>query len=139
LNKPIVFLLIFWACAFGSNAQRIYVSSEYDIWRLNPDDCSYSFVIHLNRGLDDMAFDTAGIFYGISGDKLLKINPINGTYTTTTIFPEGCNAMTISAQNIVYVGSPNGELYSYDLNTGVQTDLGNMGLWCCRDFTFYKR
>jgi gliding motility-associated-like protein len=46
--------------------------------------------------------------------------------------------MTISAQNIVYVGSPNGELYSYDLKTGVQTDLGNMGYGAAGDFTFYK-
>ena len=128
------------ASILSSDGQKIYFSSIYDIWRLNPEDCSYGFVINIDRALFDMAFDTAGNFYGISGNRLLKINTINGNYSTVTTFPSGLpyNAMTISAQNIVYVGASQGELYSYNLNTGVQAYLGNMGYGAAGDFTFYK-
>jgi hypothetical protein len=129
--KKVILFLVYFAPWFSAvTAQNIYVSEDNNIWRLNPEDCNYSFVIHINDyGFYDIAFDTSGNLYGISGFKLLKINTINGDIALITIFPDSSDldAMTISAKNIVYVSGSGGELFSYDLKTGMQTYLGNIG------------
>jgi gliding motility-associated-like protein len=140
LKKLFLFLVIFLTCLSNVRTQNIYVSDIWDIWRLNPDNCSYSFVIHVNDyGLFDIAFDTSGNLYGISGYKLLKINTINGNVKTITIFPDSSplNAMTISAQNVVYVAGSDGGLFSYDIKSDVQSYLGNIGYGAAGDLTFY--
>ncbi len=111
------------------------------IWRLNTKDCSYSFVVFINNyAFFDISFDTSGNLYGVSGDELLKIDTINGGLNSLTIFPDSAEivAMTISAHNIIYLAGSYGEFYSYDLNTNVQSYLGNIGYGAAGDLTFYN-
>ncbi len=129
------FLLILgWQVAY---TQLIYFNSGLNIYSFDQANCVSSFVIKAQRGFTDIAFDRNGNFYGCNAD-LNRVYLSTGSVSKIADIGRTLNGMTISNEDIVYMGDPGGELISYDLNTEILTYHGNMGFGCAGDFTFYK-
>jgi len=131
-------------CIFLANVlsgQVIYISSSGNaIYRLNLDDCSYSFVSQVDRQIYDIAFHPDGSLYGISGNgNFFSIDILTGTSTLLHDFGgQTFNSLTIDADGLVYTIGNDGELWSYDLSTGTAIFLGDIGYNATGDLTFYK-
>ncbi len=121
--------------------QVIYVSSSNNaIYRLNLDDCTYTFVTQVDRQVYDLSFHPDGSLYGISGNGTFFRIDIN-TGTTTILHMFGgqiFNSLTIGADGLVYTIGNNGELWTFDLTTNTATFLGPIGYGATGDLTFYK-
>ncbi len=116
--------------------QLIYINAGKEIYSFDPLTCEYTFVVKTSHGFLDLAFDRNGVLYGC-GTDLERINTVTGGLTKLAELNTAANGMTISADDIVYLGASDGELISYNLMTGVTTFLGNMGFGCAGDLTFY--
>jgi|GEM_PF-4208320 len=118
-------------------SQLIYYNSGLNIYSYDPSNCVSSFVIKPQKGFGDIAFDRQGNLYGCNTD-LNRVYLSTGSVSKIADIGGTLNGMTISNEDIVYMGDPGGELISYDLNTKVLKYHGNMGYGCAGDFTFYK-
>ena len=118
-------------------SQLIYYNSGLNIYSFDPSNCVSSFVIKAQKGFGDIAFDRQGNLYGCNTD-LNRVYLSTGSVSKIADIGGTLNGMTISNEDIVYMGDPGGELISYDLNTKVLKYHGNMGYGCAGDFTFYK-
>ena len=131
-------------CIFLANVlsgQVIYISSSGNaIYRLNLDDCSYTFISQVDRQIYDIAFHPDGSLYGISGNgNFFSIDILTGTSSLLHDFGgQTFNSLTIDANGLVYTIGNDGELWSYDLNTGTAIFLGDIGYDATGDLTFYK-
>lgn len=121
--------------------QVIYVSSSNNaIYRLNLDDCTYTFVAQVDRQVYDLSFHPDGSLYGISGNGNFFSIDIN-TGSTTILHMFGgqiFNSLTVGADGLVYTIGNDGELWTYDLTTDTATFLGAIGYGATGDLTFYK-
>ncbi len=123
------------------SGQVIYVSSSANaIYRLNLDDCSYSFVTQVNRQIYDIAFHPDGSLYGISGNgNFFSIDTLTGnTSLIYNFIGQSFNSLTISADSLVYTIGDEGELWTYDLISGAAIYLGYIGFDASGDLSFYK-
>lgn len=120
-----------------SFAQLIYFNSGLKIYSFGPSNCFSSLVIKAQRGFSDIAFDRNGNLYGCSTD-LNRVYLSTGSVSKIADIGGVLNGMTISYEGIIYMGDASGELISYNLNTGILTNHGNMGFGCAGDLTFYK-
>ena len=121
--------------------QVIYVSSSNNaIYRLNLDDCTYTFVTQVDRQVYDLSFHPDGSLYGISGNGTFFRIDIN-TGATTILHMFGgqiFNSLTIGADGLVYTIGNDGELWTFDLTNNNATYLGAIGYGATGDLTFYK-
>lgn len=136
-----LFTALFMCLASLGHGQVIYISSSTNaIYRLNLDDCTYTFVTQINRQLYDISFHPDGSFYGISGNgNFFSIDTLTGN--TNFLFDFGgqtFNSLTIGADGLVYTIGDQGELWTYNLVTGVATYLGDIGFSATGDLAFYK-
>jgi gliding motility-associated-like protein len=137
-------ILLAAACIFLANVlsgQVIYISSSGNaIYRLNLDDCSYTFVNQVDRQIYDIAFHPDGSLYGISGNgNFFSIDILTGMSTLLHDFGgQTFNSLTIDANGLVYTIGNDGELWSYNLTSGVAVFLGDIGYAATGDLTFYK-
>lgn len=121
--------------------QIIYVStSDNSIYRLNLDNCTYDLVTQINRQIYDISFHPDGSLYGISGNgNFFSIDTLTGSINLIFDFDgQTFNSLTISADGLVYTIGDQGELWTFNLNTGVATYLGDIGFNATGDLAFYK-
>lgn len=126
---------------FHLSAQVIYLSTTDDrIMRLDIESCQYEEVIHLNRAMTDITFHPDGTFFGINNTGVLFIiDTLTGNTTDIHDFNgQTFNSLTTSAEGIIYTTGDDGELWSYDVNTGLANFLGSFGHRATGDLTFYK-
>ena len=132
-----IFLSLF---SFSLQGQLIYFSTGQSLYELDLSTCTYDFVISHSIGVGDITFDSKGELYGIVGlGKLFHINTVNGQMTLiSTLDTAVYNAMTTSADDIIYAAGLGGELNSFNLNTHEEIYHGNIGYGAAGDLTFYK-
>ena len=140
MRNALITALLMCLASLG-HGQVIYISSSTNaIYRLNLDDCTYTFVTQINRQLYDISFHPDGSFYGISGNgNFFGIDTLTGN--TNLLFDFGgqtFNSLTIGADGLVYTIGDQGELWTYNLATGVATYLGDIGFSATGDLAFYK-
>ena len=123
------------------SGQVIYISSSSNaIYRLNIDDCTYTFVTQVNRQVYDISFHPDGTLYGISGNgTFFEIDTLTGQTTTIHVFGgQTFNSLTIGSDGLVYTIGNDGELWTYNLTTNTANFLGAIGFAATGDLTFYK-
>ncbi len=121
--------------------QIIYISSSNNaIYRLNIDDCTYTFLVQVNRQVYDISFHPDGTLYGISGNgTFFEIDTLTGQTTNIHNFGgQTFNSLTIGADGLVYTIGNDGELWTYNLITNTASYLGDIGYDATGDLTFYK-
>jgi gliding motility-associated-like protein len=129
-----ILMLLGWQVCFS---QLIYYHSGLNIYSFDPSNCFSSLVIKAQRGFSDIAFDRNGNLYGCNTD-LNRVYVSTGSVSKIADIGATLNGMTISYDDIIYMGDSGGELISYNINSGIITYHGNMGFGCAGDLTFYK-
>ena len=141
LMRHALLTTIFMVLAFLGHGQIIYVStSDNSIYRLDLDKCTYDLVAQINRQLYDISFHPDGSLYGISGNgNFFSIDTLTGNTNLIYDFSgQTFNSLTISADGLVYTIGDDGELWTYNLVTGVATYIGDIGYSATGDLAFYK-
>jgi len=139
----ILFLLII-SCNLFLNAQVIYLSStDNEIFRLNLSTCEYDFVVDVQEQVYDISFHPNGTLYGIAGNgDFYEIDTLSGATTFVNNFDIGFfstsiyNSLTISGDGTVYATGTNGELWSFNIDTNTEIELGEIGFSATGDLTF---
>ena len=119
-------------------SQLIYYNSGLNIYSFDPSSCVSSLVIKAQKGFTDIAFDRNGNLYGCNTDLNRVYLSTGSVSKIADIGGSALNGMTISNDDIVYMGDLGGELISYNLNTQVVRHHGNIGYDCAGDLTYYK-
>jgi gliding motility-associated-like protein len=139
--RKIPFLLIFLVIPLYSSTQTIYLISSDGLWRLNLQNCVKELVVDVElSNVSDIAFHPDGTLYGIDpGGVLFIIDTLTGDTNFVHVFSgQLFQAMTCSKAGILYITGRDGELWTYDTNTGIATLLGNIGFGFAGDLTFFE-
>ena len=132
---------VFFLFAQMLSGQVIYISSSNNaIYRLNIDDCTYTFLVQVDRQVYDISFHPDGTLYGISGNgTFFGIDTLTGQTTPIHVFGgQTFNSLTISSDGLVYTIGNDGELWTYNLVSGTASFLGDIGFDATGDLAFYK-
>ena len=137
-----IFLVTTFLClSHILSGQVIYISSSTSaIYRLNIDDCAYTFLVQVDRQVYDISFHPDGTLYGISGNgTFFEIDTLSGQTTNIHTFTgQTFNSLTIGADGLVYTIGNQGELWTYNLVSSNASFLGDIGYDATGDLTFYK-
>ncbi len=119
-----------------TDAQVIYVSSEFDLYRLDLATCDYEYVFSLPLHLNDLAFHPDGTFYGLDGSgRLFIIDPKTGEHWVIHTFPgSSFTSLTASANGIIYAASD--KLWSYNKWNDQGTLHGDLPHQASGDLTY---
>lgn len=139
MSRYLIFIS-FLFLAMSLRAQSIYVSSiQGGLFRLDIESCTYDFVTHVQSEVFDISFHPNGNLYGISGEGVLyEIDTLSGAISVIHQFrDQWFNSLTIARDGRIYATGSGGDLWSYDLESGVETNYGNFGYSATGDLTFY--
>lgn len=140
MNAKLPLLLSLFFC-YSISAQVIYISSsDYDLYKLDINNCAYDFVVEVNDEPYDISFHPNGKLYGISGDgNFYEIDTLSGNTNFIHDFDgQSFNSLTTAGNGLVYTIGDNGELWTYNLITGTDLFLGDIGYDATGDLTFYQ-
>lgn len=143
--KQLVWSALLLTFAAGSiYGQEIYLSSlDNRLYRFNLAGCTYEQIGSVPGGSTDIAFHPNGNLYAVSTTgRLTLVNPATGGGTLVHAFEASASqlytSLTASAEGIFYTCGLDGDLWSYNLATGVGAFLGNTGYPAEGDLTFYE-
>lgn len=88
--------------------------------------------------MTDIAFAPDGTLYGITGQNLFEINPLNAAVSFVGAHGiAGLNALVFGADGTLYsAGFQTSLLYTIDTSTGTATDIGDIGFMSSGDLAF---
>jgi len=143
LMKVWFFLLLVLCYSLSIQAQEVYVcDNNGSIHTLDLSDCSTSFVVDINSGLEpnDITFHPNGNLYAIlNSGEISEIDIATGAFTTLTNLPGGdFNSLTCNEDGLFYATGGQGILWTYDLVTDVSENLGNFNFGASGDLTFFE-
>jgi len=136
-----VFVFLFFLSGLSSlNSQTIFITDSDALYRLNLEQCTYELVIQADRNISDITFLPDGTLVGINlGRELFVIDTLTGVTTLLYIFPgQLFGALTSSLDGLIYTVDRNGEFWSFDISTGIATNLGNVGYGNGGDLAFFN-
>lgn len=145
LRTPTIIAALCLLSSLSLSAQEeIFLSTlNGELYSLDLENCDYEFVALMPVSSTDISFHPNGNFYALgSAGQLYEIDLDNNNSQLIHTFQNGPNqlftALTISAQGIFYACGLNGDLWSYEIATGVGQFLGNVGSGAEGDLTFYE-
>ena len=119
------------------NAQVIYFSAEYALYKLDLAACTYTYEFSLPMQITDLAFHPDGTLYGIDGEgEIFIIDPNTGEHWIIHNFPDigPYTSLVAGANGIIYAA--NDKLSSYNKWNDQGTLHGNLPLQASGDLTF---
>ncbi len=134
----ILVLLVSGASLFSQ--QFTVISGDGALYRVNPEDCSASFLVY-SASMTDITYTPDGQLWGIAlFGQLLRINENNGQFVTEHAFPSAYfyTALVAAPDGRIFTATDLGRLYSYDPATGTETFHGMIGYGSAGDLTFYQ-
>lgn len=123
-------------------AQDIFVStSGNNLYRVDMSDCSYTQVGVVPGSTTDISFHPNGRLYSLNSQgSLFEVDFLTGNFILIHTFEamrsQLYTALTISGDGVFYACGIAGQLWSYDLDSGIGTFLGNVGAGAEGDLAF---
>ena len=124
--------------------QGVYVVDGFDdLYWMDMGNCEKHFVVSIDRSAFDIAFHPDGTLYGVSGGmgtgNFYRIDTLTGNTTNVNLFPEvGLTSLTIGADGTVYTMGGAGNIWTYNIDTDVAINHGDVGFSAEGDLTFYN-
>lgn len=126
-------------------SQNLYAATaQDDLYRINLADCSQTYICHLAGNYADIAFE-GGELYATHINasvpfypRLCRIDTLTGgqTFLGGVEDEEVFNGLVGDGYGHLYAGSSGGDIFRYDIQTGVYTKLGMIGYSCMGDLAF---
>ncbi len=121
-----------------------FMDNTWQLFELNPLDCSLEFITNIEKLLFDITYHPNGGLYGIQSDgSLWEIDITTGDCTLVyTIGPSSnlqtFNSLVTSPNGTVYATGDLGELYTYNISSGVEMFLGIIPFTASGDLIFFN-
>lgn len=131
-------LILSLLCFETFSQQSVYVTiGGGDLYKLELDNqCNSLFIGSTGLGFGDIAFTPDGRLWGIVGESLYQINPLNATVSLVGNF--GLSAISLEAlDNNTLLVEANQNLYGININDASISLIGNIGYSAIGDLTWY--
>lgn len=137
--KTLLLLFFLFFYAWNSLAQNsIYVlsNSPNDLYVVDLENCSRTFIGNTNQQFGDIAFTEDGRLWGITGGFLYEINP--QTAVSDSVGFTNTNAVSLVGWNdSILLAESNFSLYAINVNTALASYIDTIGYQASGDLTWY--